>query len=83
MKDRLITIRPDELKDSERVYVINNTVEYYAFGFGVMVVAVSNKLDFETFGFDEEEREALWNLPIGEKFDSRDYGNSASVVRLA
>ena len=80
---RSIRIRPAELRADERVYVINNTIEYYAFGFGVTVVTVRKKTGFECWGFNSDEMNALWNLPIGEKYETPDYGNTASVVRLA
>ena len=85
------TISPLDYPEGSRVFVIINTCCYNSGCedrdgnnvFGTLVVAVKEKDELSEWGWDERERKAIWMLPIGEKFDSYDYGSDASIIRIA
>lgn len=68
-----------------RVFAFNSTIDYNGqkSPFGVIVFAVQKKRDLLELGLHKEELDSVWALEDGEKYDSNDYGNSASIVRLA
>lgn len=80
-----ITINPNDIPFGSRIFVINTTVEYNGYGspFGIQVISVHDKEELIPYGFNTKtELNAIWNLIVGEKYDSEDYENSVNVIRL-